>query len=137
MRQFSIAQLYEDHREKLQLNWIAALGADRLVEMKETGNYGADIVGHLNLIHAERLQVIGQAENDWAQRVSPKRLTTQISELIADNPPGIIFADGLEALPVASEEECVRHVRLEQPLTLYMNALDRQGAILLNPAPHD
>ena len=103
MRRFSIAQLYEDHREKLQLNWIAAIGADRQLELKESGNYGADVVGHLNLIHSERLQVIGHAENDWAQRVSPKRLTTQIGELIADNPPGVIVADGLETNPVVFE----------------------------------
>ena len=102
-RQFSIAQLYEDHREKLQLNWIAAIGADRQVTLKESGNYGADVVGHLNLIHSERLQVIGHAEDDWAKRVSPKRLTTQIGELIADNPPGVIVADGLETHPVVFE----------------------------------
>ena len=53
------------------------------------------------------------------------------------DPDNHVCWERLEALPVASEEECVRHVRLEQPLTLYMNALDRQGAILLNPAPHD
>lgn len=103
MRQISIAELYEDHRETLQLNWIAAIGADRQLVLKASGNYGADVVGHLNLIHYERLQVIGQAEYDWAHRVSPKRLTTQISELIADDPPGIIFADGLEALPIVLE----------------------------------
>ena len=60
MRQFGIAQLYEDHRDKLKLNWIAAVGTDRQIVLKASGNYGADIVGHLNLIHAERLQVIGQ-----------------------------------------------------------------------------
>ena len=103
MRQFGIAQLYEDHRDKLKLNWIAAVGTDRQIVLKASGNYGADIVGHLNLIHAERLQVIGQAEYDWANRVSPKRLATQIAELIVDNPPGIIFADGLEALPIVYE----------------------------------
>lgn len=103
MPQFSISQLYEDLRDKLQLNWIAARNSTRQLEFKETGNYGADIIGHLNLIHAERLQVIGHAEYEWANRVSPKRLATQISELIAEKPPGIIFADGLEALPVVLE----------------------------------
>ena len=103
MRQISIAKLYDDHREKLQLNWVAAIGTDRQLALKESGNYGADVVGHLNLIHTERLQVIGHAEYDWANKVSPKRLTTQIGELIADDPPGIIFADGLSVLPVILE----------------------------------
>ena len=93
MRQLSIAELYEDHREKLKLNWVAARNSDRRIVLKEQGNYGADVIGHLNLIHAERLQVIGQAEFDWATRVNAKRLTTQMSELLAEDPPGIICAD--------------------------------------------
>ena len=103
MRQLSIAELYEDHREKLKLNWVAARNSDRRIVLKEQGNYGADVIGHLNLIHAERLQVIGQAEFDWATRVNAKRLTTQMSELLAEDPPGIICADGLEVLPVILE----------------------------------
>lgn len=103
VRQISIAKLYDDHRDRLQLNWVAAIGTDRQLTLKESGNYGADVVGHLNLIHTERLQVIGHAENDWASKVSPKRLTTQIEELIADDPPGIIFADGLSVLPIILE----------------------------------
>ncbi len=98
-RQFSVAKLYEDHREKLRLNWVAALGVDRQIELKEQGNYGADVIGHLNLIHPERLQVIGEAEQAWGMRVTPDRLRHQIEELLSASPPALIVADGLEILP--------------------------------------
>ena len=44
-RQFSVVQLYEDHREKLKLSWLVSVGVDRQIELKGQGNYGADVVG--------------------------------------------------------------------------------------------
>lgn len=102
-RQFSVVQLYEDHREKLKLSWLIAVGVDRRVELREQGYYGADVVGHLNLIHPERLQVIGRAEHAWADRVSAERLRNQVKELMAARPPALILADGLEVLPAIRE----------------------------------
>lgn len=100
MRRFSIARLYEDHRDKLDLSWVAAIGVDRQIELKERGNYGADVVGHLNVIHPERLQLIGDAEVSWAQRVAPERLLRQFNELLAAEPPALIVADGHAVEPV-------------------------------------
>ena len=50
------------------------------------------------------------------------------------DPENHVCWERLEALPAAFEEEGVRHVRLDRPATLYMNALDRQGAVLMNPS---
>ena len=57
MRHVSLVQLYEDNREKLLLNWNIVPQADRRIEIKGSNNYGADLVGHINIIHPERLQV--------------------------------------------------------------------------------
>lgn len=103
LRRMSVAQLYEDHREKLKLSWVVASGKDRLIELKQQGNYGADVVGHLNLIHPERLQVIGEAEIAWAQRVNPDRLRQQVGDLLGALPPAVIIADGLEVMPQVRE----------------------------------
>jgi HPr kinase/phosphorylase len=102
-RQFSVAQMYEDHRDKLKLSWVIAIGVDRQIELKGQGNYGADVVGHLNLIHPERLQVIGRAEHVWAARVTVERLRSQIKELMAARPPALMVADGLDVLPEIRE----------------------------------
>jgi HPr kinase/phosphorylase len=102
-RRFSVAQLYEDHRDKLKLSWVAAIGHDRQIELKQQGNYGADVVGHLNLIHPERLQVIGEAEGAWALRVNSDRLRQQVADLMDAQPPAVIVADGLEVLPQIME----------------------------------
>lgn len=105
MHKISIAQLYEDHRERLQLVWVSAKSIDRHVELKDTGNYGADVVGHLNLIHPERLQVLGKAEFAWAGRKNPERLSRLMVDLLAAKPPALIAADD-QPPPVALQEIC-------------------------------
>ena len=50
-RHISLIQLYEDNREKLMLNWVIGQRVDRRIEIKLSSNYGADVVGHINIIH--------------------------------------------------------------------------------------
>ncbi|MBK7417376.1 MAG: HPr kinase/phosphorylase [Dechloromonas sp.] len=95
MRHISLAQLFEDNREKLLLSWLAGHSADSRIELKISNNYGADVVGHINIIHPERLQVIGQAEYDWAVRIGEKRFGQQVTDLLNAHPPAIIIADSI------------------------------------------
>src|SRR6266550_1691786 len=76
MLQINVAQLYDDNREKLGLAWIGgkAGGATRLWR-DSTGV--AALVGHLNLIHPNRIQMLGN--------------------LFAVNPVAIVIAEGAPA----------------------------------------
>ena len=104
-RALSITQLYEDHLEKLKLTWVAAVGVERQVELQDMETYGPDVVGHLNLIYSHRVQVIGKAEQRWAERVGLDRWHRQIDDLMASKPPALIIADGLE-IPSGTREIC-------------------------------
>jgi len=103
MRQISLTQLFEDNQEKLLLDWIIGQGQDRRVEIKGSNNYGADLVGHINIIHPERLQVMGQAEYDWATRIGERRFVQMFTDLLAAQPPAVIVADGLTPPPQVLE----------------------------------
>jgi HPr kinase/phosphorylase len=94
-RHIRLNQLYEDNREKLLLNWVAGQRADRRIEIKGSSTYGADVVGHINVIHPERMQVMGRAEYDWALRIGERRFANQFQELLQAEPPAVIVADGL------------------------------------------
>jgi len=104
-RTLSITQLYEDHLEKLKLTWVAAVGVERQVELKDMETFGPDVVGHLNLIYSHRVQVIGKAEQRWAERVGLDRWHRQIDDLMVSKPPALIIADGLE-IPSGTREIC-------------------------------
>jgi len=100
VRHISLIQLYEDNREKLLLNWMIGLQSDRRIEIKLSNNYGADVVGHINIIHPERLQVLGQAEYEWAEHIGERRFGQMFHDLLAAQPPAVIVADGLVPPPL-------------------------------------
>lgn len=105
MDRLTLAQLLEEQQEKLLLTWRIAKGENRVIELKEQGSYGADLVGHLNIVHPERLQVIGQAEMDWIARSETRRFRQLMDEILSRQPPAIIVADSLPVLP-AIQEAC-------------------------------
>lgn len=95
MRHISLTQLYEDNREKLLLSWVSGQQTERRIEIKVTNNYGADVVGHINIIHPERLQVLGFAEYEWVERIGERRFGQMFLDLLNAQPPAVIVADGL------------------------------------------
>ena len=54
----------------------------------------ADLIGHLNLMHPERVQVIGTPEIAWSARQTPEKLAHHMQEIFTAKPPAIIVADG-------------------------------------------
>jgi len=105
MQEISLIQLFEDHQDKLDLTWTIANASKRCICLKETGNYGADVVGHMNLIHPDRLQVIGVAELAWFNRISASQFEYLVGALLAAQPPALIVADGL-AIPEPLRKIC-------------------------------
>jgi len=103
VRHISLVQLYEDSREKLLLNWVIGQQSDCRIELKAANNYGADVVGHINVIHPERLQVMGQAEYDWAMRIGERRFGQMFQDLLEAQSPAVIVADGLTPPPALAE----------------------------------
>lgn len=95
-RALSIAQIYENHAEHLKLTWVAAEGVDRDVELADHEVFGPDVVGHFNLIYGHRIQVIGNAEWRWIDKVGQAHWRHQLEMMMAAEPPAIIIADDYE-----------------------------------------
>ena len=91
----TIRQLYEQNAETLKLEWLAGRkGGDRPMSGNTTS--AADQVGHLNLIHPERIQVFGRQEISYYNRLPPESRAYQIHELVDGNPPAVIVSRGQE-----------------------------------------
>jgi HPr kinase/phosphorylase len=99
MRQTNVAQLYEALRERLALTHVSGQ-LDRTISVTEDRIWPADLVGHLNLIHPARLQILGAAELAWAQRQARDKVAHHLNEIIASRPPAIIVADNCEVPPI-------------------------------------
>ena len=98
MKELSVAQLYEEYKDSLALNWVGSVGCNRSIRLLEKDAYGSDIVGHLNIIHPDRLQVVGIAEQKWSLRTRATRRQSVYEDLCQAAPPAIIVADGLPVL---------------------------------------
>ena len=94
-RPLIVAELYENNRTALNLTWISG-DLNRTMTMAHDDMSPADLVGHLNLIHPERLQVIGAPEIAWVARLPPESLRKHLRDVFAANPPAVIVADGCE-----------------------------------------
>ena len=92
-RQLTVAELFDERRERLQLTHVAG-DLNRAITVGEESTSPADIVGHLNLIHPDRLQVVGAPEFAWAERHPTDRMRNQFADIVTSNSPGIIVADG-------------------------------------------
>lgn len=93
-----IEDLFESNREALQLAWAAGhRGADRSIGQIAVD--AADMVGHLNLIHPTRIQVCGQPEVAYFERLDSVRQSHLLQELVTGHPPAVIVADAITPPP--------------------------------------
>lgn len=103
MPQVSIARLFDDTREKLQLTWVAGRdGADKGLDSELTKDSSKGLVGHLNFIHPNLIQVLGQSEvshlngldpvecRSLLQRTSTRELACFIVAGANDIPPALL-----------------------------------------------
>jgi len=96
MLQISVAQLYDDNRDKLGLAWIGgkANGATRL--WRDSADVAA-LVGHLNFIHPNRIQVLGNHEIAYLAAFEETELFQVLGKLFAVHPAALVVADGAPA----------------------------------------
>lgn len=98
--QLIVAQLFERNRERLQLTWIGGT-LNRPIAVNRDDVSPADLIGHLNLIHPDRVQVLGSPEIIWYKRHSKDGDTKgehHFSQIIDARPPAVIVADGCDVL---------------------------------------
>jgi HPr kinase/phosphorylase len=91
--------LFEENRDSLKLEWLVGRSsADRPLDTPaNAGLASADLVGHLNLIHPNRLHVLGQPEVHYYLKLDATRRTHYARELVAGGPIGLVIGEGLPA----------------------------------------
>lgn len=97
MSQISIAELFEGKKEKLKLTWIAGQrGGDTLLSEELIAQSGQGLIGHLNFIHPEWIQVISSDEIHYLNKLETASLEKKINQLVQGNLACIIVADNAE-----------------------------------------
>jgi HPr kinase/phosphorylase len=98
--QLIVAQLFEKNRERLQLTWVGGT-LNRPVAVNRDDVSPADLIGHLNLIHPERVQVLGSPEILWYKRHQKEGSVKgehMFQQIVDAHPPAVIVADDCDVL---------------------------------------
>lgn len=95
MAEISVAQLYQDTRRNLKLTWVAGLdGGDNLLTSETVTKPSLALIGHLNFVHPNRVQVLGCAEMDYLRSLQPENLRQSIRNLFSTDLAAVIVANG-------------------------------------------
>jgi len=74
--------LIDAQRAPLKLEWLAGKnGGDRLLEPATAKYPGLALVGHLNFVHPNRVQVVGSTEINYLSNLSAEKLKNAINEI--------------------------------------------------------
>ena len=74
--------LFEAQSATLKLSWVGGReGGDRLLEPATAKFPGMALVWHLNFVHPNRVQVIGEMELDYLKRLSREERKVQVATL--------------------------------------------------------
>ncbi|MCX7673000.1 MAG: HPr(Ser) kinase/phosphatase [Thiobacillaceae bacterium] len=95
----SVAELYRAAAERLQLEWVAGrAGGDKRLTSDTVQKPSLALIGHLNFVHPNRVQVLGCAEMDYLRKLSPQALRQAIDHLYSTELAAVVVANG-EAVP--------------------------------------
>ncbi len=91
----TVGSLYEALHEKLGLRWaVGKRGSKRAIQCPQDSDIDISLVGHLNLIHPHRVQVMGETELHYLNTLRKNTRLDSISQLFSGVSDLIIIADG-------------------------------------------
>jgi HPr kinase/phosphorylase len=91
----NVAELFKQTRLKLKLNWIAGLnGGSNSLTSDTVSKPSLALIGHLNFVHPNRVQVLGCAEMDYLRSLKTADADGAIANLYSTDLAAVIVANG-------------------------------------------
>ena len=101
MSQVNIRQLFEDKQERLDLTRVAGTdGIDHIINSDEVDASNKGLIGHLNLIHPNWIQVLSETELDYFRELSQSQRESAFAKIIKHGTTCLIVA-GTTNIPEA------------------------------------
>lgn len=95
MAQINVTELFKQTRRKLKLKWIAGLeGGAKTLNSQAVTKPSLALIGHLNFVHPNRVQVMGCAEMDYLRSLSEEEAERGITNLYSTDLAAVIVANG-------------------------------------------
>lgn len=109
MSRLSASRLFDDNREKLQLEWVGGrAGAATELAPERVSSSSEGLIGHLNLIHPNWIQVLGRTEVNYLETLDPVARQSALADL-AQTDLFCLFLTGGESAPSALRSMAESH----------------------------
>lgn len=94
MTQISVQRLFDETRKKLDLNWIAgATGGSKLLTSETVQKPSLALIGHLNFVHPNRVQILGAAEMGYLRELGSEGLVQAVNNLYSTELAAVVIAN--------------------------------------------
>ena len=104
MQTLSVARLFEDQRQELQLEQLTeSLASRREITVSDIHRPGMALMGFVENFLPERIQIIAQTELTYLATLAPSGVREAIDRLFQFSMPLIVVCKGLEAPPCLIE----------------------------------
>ncbi len=109
--------LFDAHRDKLELDWVAGCGEATAAVTAADSSHELSMVGPLNIIRPNQVQVIGRTEYEYLQSLGKNSRQDVLNTLFGGAARLLILADGLTAnAELMRRAEAARVPLLRSPL---------------------
>lgn len=97
MQKHTVGELIQALDQRFQLTWVSGKGCSER-DISKDFQWGSHpkVVGHLNLIHSNKIQVLGRIEMDYLNNLTEQEKQQSIDKLFRLNSFAIIVCEGLE-----------------------------------------
>ncbi|MBN8480203.1 MAG: HPr(Ser) kinase/phosphatase [Xanthomonadales bacterium] len=91
MDRLSARQLYDTVGERMQLRWVAGMrGESRAIEPGDNLSRRPSLIGYLNIIYPNKVQIIGTEELNYLDSLDPRQRWETIEKIIAYRPIALL-----------------------------------------------
>lgn len=135
MPQISVQHLFDDKHDKLGLTWVAGKnGGGKQLTSDTVQKPSLALIGHLNFVHPNRVQVLGCAEMGYLRSLDPDQLQQAIANLFSTELAAVIVSNGESVPPVllaAADRTQTPLFTSPQPSPYLMNVLNHYLTLVL------
>lgn len=104
-RSLTASTLYDELQERLGLQWVVGSGKGHKRSVSDLDlTARPSLAGYLNLIHPNKVQVLGDAELRYLDRLSPEARAETLQEVLHNDLLAMVLGDDLDA-----PEDLVKH----------------------------
>ncbi len=134
----TVEELFRQAGDRLQLCWIAGHGGgSRQLTSDTVQKPTLALIGHLNFVHPNRVQVLGCAEMDYLRNLPPDGLQHAVGNLFSTEIAAVVVANGEsvpDALIAAAERTATPLFTSPQQSPLLMRVLSHMMTQALAPS---